>query len=128
MPYVERACARRRIHGARAAHYRRGPRSTTERARFDRFQVKEYHERASRSPRFYEPMAFPATSEPNRPLRREVAVSVVVPVFNEEASLRDLHRRLRAVLESVADSWEVVYVDDGSTDGSRDVLHENGRD
>ena len=73
-------------------------------------------------------MALPATSEPNRPLRRGVDVSVVVPVFNEEASLRDLHRRLRAVLEPVAESWEVIYVDDGSTDASRDVLEELGRD
>jgi undecaprenyl-phosphate 4-deoxy-4-formamido-L-arabinose transferase len=57
-----------------------------------------------------------------------IDVSVVVPVFNEEASLRDLHRRLRAVLEPVAESWEIIYVDDGSTDASRDVLEELGHD
>ncbi|MBI2964400.1 MAG: glycosyltransferase [Deltaproteobacteria bacterium] len=71
-------------------------------------------------------MALHATSPPKAPLRRSVAVSVVVPVFNEEGSLRELHRRLRAVLDRVGEPCEVVYVDDGSTDGSRAVLAELG--
>jgi len=71
------------------------------------------------------PQASPGES---RPQPREVAVSVVVPVFNEASSLRELHQRLRAVLEQAGQSWEVVYVDDGSTDASRDVLEELGRD
>ena len=73
-------------------------------------------------------MALSATSESTRPLRREVAVSVVVPVYNEEASLRELHRRLRMVLEPLGQSFEVIYVDDGSTDASREVLEDVGRD
>jgi glycosyltransferase involved in cell wall biosynthesis len=73
-------------------------------------------------------MALRATSESKPPLPRRVGVSVVVPVFNEEASLRALHRRLRTVLDQIGESSEVVYVDDGSTDGSREVLEELGRD
>jgi undecaprenyl-phosphate 4-deoxy-4-formamido-L-arabinose transferase len=73
-------------------------------------------------------MALPATSESTRSLRREVAVSVVVPVYNEEASLRELHRRLRMVLEPLGQSFEVIYVDDGSTDTSREVLEDIRRD
>src|SRR2546423_3876694 len=73
-------------------------------------------------------MTLQATSEPTRPLRREVGISVVVPVFNDEGSLRELHRRLRAVLDQIQDSSEVIYVDDGSTDGSREVLEELGRE
>ena len=73
-------------------------------------------------------MTLGATSESKPPLPRRVGVSVVVPVFNEEASLRELHRRLRAVLDQISESTEVVYVDDGSTDGSREVLEELGRD
>jgi len=45
-------------------------------------------------------------------------VSIVVPVYNEEASLRELHRRLTLVLTGVEESYEVVLVDDGSTDAS----------
>ncbi len=46
------------------------------------------------------------------------ALSVVVPVFNEEAVLPELRRRLESALSGVVGGWEVVLVDDGSTDGS----------
>jgi len=49
-------------------------------------------------------------------------VSVVVPVFDEEESLPELYGRLRTVLDSVPESSEIVFVNDGSTDGSGDVL------
>jgi len=55
-------------------------------------------------------------------------VSVVVPVYNEAESLRELHQRLRAVLEGVGEPWEVLYVDDGSTDSSREVIEAIGAD
>jgi glycosyltransferase involved in cell wall biosynthesis len=45
-------------------------------------------------------------------------VSVVVPVFNEEQVLPELHERLKAALAEVDGGYEVVYVDDGSSDGS----------
>src|SRR5579864_2021070 len=44
-------------------------------------------------------------------------VSVVVPLFNEEHTLRRLYDELAAALATHG-SWEVVFVDDGSTDGS----------
>src|SRR5262245_41693833 len=46
------------------------------------------------------------------------AVSVVIPVFNEAAGISRLHGRLRAVLDALDRSAEVIYVDDGSTDRS----------
>jgi len=53
---------------------------------------------------------------------RRVAVSVVVPLFNEIDTFEELHRRLTAVLLVLGPETEIVYVDDGSTDGTADVL------
>ncbi len=49
-------------------------------------------------------------------------LAVVVPVFGNEATLVDLHRRLRAALAGSVQSWELVFVDDASEDGSRQVI------
>jgi glycosyltransferase involved in cell wall biosynthesis len=49
-------------------------------------------------------------------------LSVVVPVFNEEAGLPELHRRLTDTLAGVDGPTEIVYVDDGSTDGSAALI------
>ena len=49
-------------------------------------------------------------------------VSVVIPVFNERENLRQLHGELTAAMAKLGRSYEVIYVDDGSSDGSRDVL------
>lgn len=51
-------------------------------------------------------------------------LSVVVPAFNEEGSLRALHARLTPVLESCAASHEIVLVDDGSRDRTLEVMRE----
>lgn len=53
-----------------------------------------------------------------------VCVSVVIPVFNEEDNLRPLTAELVQVLESLNKSWEIIFVDDGSTDESQLVLGE----
>src|SRR3954451_11303880 len=45
-------------------------------------------------------------------------LSVVVPLLNEEATLEELYRELDAALAPTELRWEVVFVDDGSTDGS----------
>ena len=49
-------------------------------------------------------------------------VSVVVPVFNEEAVLPLLFTRLYTVLDGLDASYEIVFVDDGSTDRSVAML------
>ncbi|HET8661897.1 MAG TPA: glycosyltransferase family 2 protein [Micromonosporaceae bacterium] len=50
------------------------------------------------------------------------ALSVVVPVYNEEAVLPLLAARLRPVLDAAGETYEVVAVDDGSTDATAAVL------
>ena len=49
-------------------------------------------------------------------------LSVVVPVFNEEESLRPLWDELRPVLTSLGLEFEVVFVDDGSVDRSAEII------
>jgi glycosyltransferase involved in cell wall biosynthesis len=55
-------------------------------------------------------------------------VSVVVPVYNEEDGLPELQRRLDAALDGLDGGWEVVYVDDGSIDGSAALLEALARE
>ena len=44
--------------------------------------------------------------------------SIVAPIYNELENLPELHRRVRDVMEATPGTWELVLVDDGSTDGS----------
>jgi glycosyltransferase involved in cell wall biosynthesis len=52
----------------------------------------------------------------------KVQLSVVVPFYNEEENLPELHQELVSVLEKIKTKSEVVYVNDGSTDRSMEVL------
>ena len=45
-------------------------------------------------------------------------LSIVIPLFNEQSTIEELHRRLTAVLAAVGRTYEIVFVDDGSTDGT----------
>lgn len=49
-------------------------------------------------------------------------VSVVVPIYNEEELIVRFHDAVANAMQSVVDEWEVVYVNDGSTDSSLELL------
>ncbi len=53
---------------------------------------------------------------------REIDLSIVLPVYNEESNLVPLDSELRSVLRAIGKSAEIIYVDDFSRDGSRAVL------
>ncbi len=49
-------------------------------------------------------------------------ISIVIPAYNEAESLPELHRELVATLDALGHAWEIIYVDDGSRDGSDEVM------
>src|ERR1017187_3185088 len=51
-------------------------------------------------------------------------ISVVVPIYNEEELVVRFHEALASALTGAHTAWEVVYVNDGSTDVSLDLLRE----
>jgi dolichol-phosphate mannosyltransferase len=51
-----------------------------------------------------------------------IELSIVVPIYNEEQNLPELHQRLSDAARAVTSSYELVFVNDGSRDGSRAVL------
>ncbi len=51
-----------------------------------------------------------------------VEVSVVVPVYMNHRGLEDLYRRIQATLDARSRDWELILVDDGSTDGSYEAM------
>ncbi len=53
---------------------------------------------------------------------KRMVFSVVVPLYNEEESLEELHRRLTLVMQPLSENFEIIFVDDGSTDNSFAVL------
>ena len=62
-------------------------------------------------------LAGDARGGPKGPSARRL-LSVVIPLLNEEATLEALYRELETALAPTGLEWEVVFVDDGSTDGS----------
>src|SRR5262245_62086521 len=56
------------------------------------------------------------------PLMDEPYLSVVVPCYNEESGLLELHRRVSAVCGTLEFSYELVLVNDGSQDATWDIM------
>ncbi|MFN2215669.1 MAG: glycosyltransferase, partial [Anaerolineales bacterium] len=55
-------------------------------------------------------------------LKDEITYSIVAPIFNEIESIPELYKRVSAVMDKMGDSWELILVDDGCTDGSTQAI------
>lgn len=53
-----------------------------------------------------------------------VEITIIIPLLNEKESLRPLHDKIQTTMAAYKRSYEVIFVDDGSRDGSADVLEE----
>ncbi len=62
------------------------------------------------------------TTRSSVPIQEFTAVSVVVPIYNEDALIVQFHEAIVSAMNNVAEDWEVVYVNDGSTDASLELL------
>lgn len=51
-----------------------------------------------------------------------MTVSVVIPLYNEEENVEVLHNRLKAALDRIGTAYEIIYIDDGSTDRTLPLL------
>lgn len=70
-----------------------------------------------------------STTAPTTAPNRAPEISVLVPVLNEEESIVELVERVTAVLEGIDRTFEIVFIDDGSNDGTAARIRElNGRD
>ncbi len=54
-------------------------------------------------------------------------LSIIAPIYNEYENLPELYRRVKEVMENAGETWELVLVDDGSTDGSTERIRELAR-
>jgi polyisoprenyl-phosphate glycosyltransferase len=56
----------------------------------------------------------------------KITYSIIAPIYNEIDNLPELYRRVKEVMDSSGEPWELILVDDGSTDGSTDKIRELG--
>ena len=65
----------------------------------------------------------------NREEKSEKELSIIIPLFNEEKSISSLYRELKSTLKSFGKSYEIIFIDDGSSDNSWTVLEKlHGKD
>ena len=54
--------------------------------------------------------------------------SIIAPIYNESQTLNELYKRVKEVMDSTGEGWELLLVDDGSVDGSTDIIRQHAVD
>ncbi|HEY5903127.1 MAG TPA: glycosyltransferase family 2 protein, partial [Anaerolineales bacterium] len=52
----------------------------------------------------------------------KITYSIIAPIYNENENLPELYRRVKETMDSTGEPWELILVDDGSTDGSTEQI------
>ena len=55
-------------------------------------------------------------------MEKQIEISVIIPVFNEEKNIAPLYSKINKELENLGKSYEIIFVNDGSTDGTEKEL------
>ncbi len=63
------------------------------------------------------------SNEPARITSSPQLISIVIPAYNEADVLEESHRRLTAAIEKMPNAFEVIYVNDGSSDATNEIIH-----
>jgi glycosyltransferase involved in cell wall biosynthesis len=57
-------------------------------------------------------------------IKKEIQLSIIIPVYNEEDNIEELYFRLVKVLEGLIKPYEIIFIDDGSTDKSFEIIYD----
>jgi dolichol-phosphate mannosyltransferase len=59
-------------------------------------------------------------------MEEKIIYSIIAPIYNEIGNINELYRRVSETMETTGEAWELLLVDDGSTDGSTDEIRKLG--
>lgn len=59
-------------------------------------------------------------------MHNKVCYSIIIPMYNEEAVIQETYRRLKSAMSSTGETYELIFINDGSKDRSASIIQEYG--